>query len=120
MSYEVKESKQFSRSGAEVLAVAGELITQLGGKRPKKDPGVAGQVQADFNKEVGGKPFGNRVQLIVRVVDDGPGGCTASVEAYPVDPLGKPLLFGVVGEPARLVTRAFWDRLEARFPPAAG
>ena len=120
MSYEVKESKRFSRPGAEVLAVVGELVTQLGGKRPKKDPGVAGQVQADFNKEVGGTSFGNRVHLIIHVVGGDPDRCTTSVEAYPIDPLGKPLLFGVVGEPARLVTRVFWERLEARLPPAAG
>ena len=120
MSYEVKESKSFPRPAAEVLALAGELVTQLGGKRPRKDPGVEGQVQADFNKEVGGKSFVNRVQLIIRVVGDGPDLCTASVEAYPVDPLGKRLLFGVMGEPARLVTSAFWERLEARLRPAAG
>ncbi len=120
MSFDVKESKPLARPAAEVLTVAGEVVTQLGGKRPRKDPGVEGQIQADFNKEVGGHSFGNRVQLIIRVVGDGADRCTASVEAYPVDPLGKRLLFGVLGEPARLVTRTFWERLEARLKLAAG
>jgi hypothetical protein len=52
-------------------------------------------------------------------VSDGPDRCTASVEAYPVDPLGNRLRFGVLGEPARVVTSAFWARLEARLTPTA-
>jgi hypothetical protein len=120
MSHAVNESKQFARPAAVVLAATSEIVVQLGGKRPKKDTGVDGQVRADFNKEVGGTSFGNRVQLIVRVVGDGADRCTTSVEAYPVDPIGNRLRFGVLGEPARLVTGAFWQRLEARLVSTAG
>jgi hypothetical protein len=119
MSHEVNETRTFARPAAAVLAIAGEVVGQLGGKRPRKDPGIQGQVQADFNKEVGGRSFANRVQLVVRVVSDGPDRCTASVQAYPVDPLGNRLLFGVLGDPARVVTSAFWARLEARLTPTA-
>ena len=119
MSYEVSESREIARPAAMVLTAAAEIITQLGGKRPKKDLGVAGQLQADFNKSVGGTSFNNRVQLTVRVTGNGADRCTLLVEAAPVDPLGQRLRFGVQGEPAKLVTGAFWKHLEARLQTPA-
>jgi hypothetical protein len=120
MSYVVKETRAFSRSAADLLALAGAIVTELGGKPPKK-PAAAGELRAEFNKSVGGTAFGNRVQLIVRASDDPQraGGGALTVEAYPIDPLGKPLLFGVISEPARLVTGALWTRLAARLSPVA-
>jgi len=118
MSYAVKDTKEFSHPVADVAAAAGETITQLGGKRSKKDAGIAGEVHADFNKEIGGRAFTNRVHLIARVTGDATRGSVV-LEAYPVDPLGNQLQFGVVGEPAKLVTGAIWQRLEARLAPAA-
>jgi hypothetical protein len=117
MSHAVKETRVFSHPAADVLAAAGDIVVRLGGKRPRKDPGVAGQVHADFNKEVGGRSFANRVHVIIGATEHGPGGCTVSVEAYPVDPLGNRLQFGVIGDPARLVASAVWQRLEARLTP---
>jgi len=120
MSYAVKDTKELPRSAADVLAAAAEIVSQLGGKRPKKDPDVAGQLQVDFNKEVGGQAFANRVRLIIRVAAADAARCTTSAEAYPVDPLGNRLQFGVIGEPARLVASAFWNRLETRLGRTAG
>ena len=118
MSYIVKETRPVPRPAAELLALATAIVTELGGKPPKK-PAADGALRAEFNKSVGGTSFGNRVLLIVRASDDGGGGSELSVEAYPIDPLGKPLLFGVIGEPARLVTSALWTRLAARLAPVA-
>ena len=117
MSHEVKEVRVFSRPAAAVLALASDVAAQLGGKRPKNAAGDC--VTADFNKQIGGRAFGNRVQIVVRVTVDGPDRCAAHVEAYPIDPLGNRLRFGVLGDPARLVTVAFWEQLEARITSAA-
>jgi len=119
MSYAVNETKDLPRPAAEVLAAADAILDQLGAKRSTKPPVVEGQLQAEFNKQVGGRAFTNRVQLTLRVVDGGSDRCTATVDAYPIDPLGKPLRFGVLGQPARLVTTAFWERLEARLSSVA-
>lgn len=118
MSYTVKETRSFLRPAADLLAIAGALVGELGGKRPRKPPGD-GAVHAEFNKAVGREVFGNRVQLIVRAADDGAGRGALSLEAYPVDPLGRPLAFGVVGDPARRVADAFWAGLTTRLEPTA-
>jgi hypothetical protein len=116
VSHEVVESRAFARPAAAVLALASDIAAQLGGKRPKHAAGDC--VTADFNKQIGGRAFSNRVQIVVRVTADGPDRCSAHVEAYPIDPIGNRLRFGVLGDPAQLVTRAFWEQLEARITSA--
>lgn len=117
MGYEVKEARTYAGTAADVRAAAAEVAVKLGGKPSKK--AAEGQVDVVFNKDVGGKVFGNRVQLRVRFTEPGPGQCSAAAEVFPVDPVGQKLLFGVMGEPARLVANAFWAALDARLgrPP---
>jgi hypothetical protein len=110
----------YSRPAAEVVAAAAEVMTEIEGKLAKGSDPAKGRVEANFNKSVAGKSFGNRVQLIVQVSGQTGAECALALEAYPVDPLGKKLLFGVMGEPARLVVNAFTARLEARLGRAAG
>jgi hypothetical protein len=117
MSHEVRETRSCSRAAAAVLALAGDVVGQLGGSRPRNAAGD--YVTAEFNKRIGDKAFGNRVRIFVRVTAAGPDRCSVNVEAYPVDPIGNRLRFGVLGEPARLVTRTFWEQLEARLTSTA-
>ena len=120
MSYEVKESRVYARPAAEVTAAAAEVMKEIEGKPAKgSDPGK-GRVEASFNKSVAGKAFGNRVRLIVQVTGQPDTGCALALEAYPIDPVGMKLLFGVMGDPARLVANAFTSRLDARLGRAAG
>ncbi len=113
MPYEVKESKVYARPAAEVAAAAAEVMKGIDGKLAKGSDPASGRVEATFNKSVAGKAFGNRVQLVVQVTGSG-AECALALEAFPVDPLGKKLLFGVLGDPARLVVSAFTARLDAR------
>ena len=119
MPFEVKESRVYTRPAAEVAAAAAEVMKEIEGKLAKASDPAQGRVEANFNKSVAGKSFGNRVQLVVQVTDRAGGESALALEAYPVDPLGKKLLFGVMGEPARLVVDAFTARLDARLgrPP---
>ncbi len=114
MPYEVKESKVYPRPAAEVAAAAAEVVKEIEGKLGKGSNTPAGRVEASFNKSVAGKSFMNRVQLIAQAREQGGEGCVLELEAYPIDPVGKKLLFGVLGEPARLVTDAFLSRLDGR------
>jgi hypothetical protein len=119
MPFEVKESKVYARPAAEVVAACAEVMKEIEGKMAKTSDPAKGRVEANFNKSVAGKSFGNRVQLVVQVTGQTGTDCALALEAYPVDPLGKKLLFGVMGDPARLVVKAFTERLEARLgrPP---
>jgi hypothetical protein len=113
MPFEVKETRSYARPAAEVAAAAAEALREIEGKLGKGSDLAQGRLEAVFNKSVAGKAFGNRVQLVAQVTGSG-AGCALALEAYPVDPLGKKLLFGVLGEPARLVVSAFSARLDAR------
>lgn len=119
MGFDLKESRTYPRPAAEVAVASAEVMKELEGKLAKGSDPAAGRVEAAFNKSVGGKAFGNRVQLLVQVTSQGDGGCAMALEAYPVDPLGKKLLFGVLGDPARLVVNAFTARLDARLARAS-
>jgi hypothetical protein len=114
MPYEVKESKAYPRPAAEVASAAADVVKEIEGKLAKGSDPAKGRVEANFNKSVAGKSFGNRVQLVVLVTGAAGNECTLALEAYPVDPLGKKLLFGVLGDPARLVVSAFTARLDKR------
>jgi hypothetical protein len=121
MPYEVKWTKVYSRPAAEIAAAAAEAMKEIDGKLAKGSDPTRGRIEANFNKSVAGKSFGNRVQLVVQVAEQAGGECALALEAFPVDPLGKKLLFGVLGDPARLVVAAFTARLDARLgQPGAG
>jgi hypothetical protein len=117
MGYEVKEARQYAGTAADVRAAAGDAAVALGGKPAKK--AAEGVVDVTFNKAVGSKVLQNRVQLVVRFAEAGPGLCSAAADAFPVDPVGQKLLFGVLGEPARVAVNALWAALDAKLgrPP---
>lgn len=114
MPYEVRATRTYNQPAATISRLAAETIAQLGGKFSKRSDAAAGHLEAVFNKEMKRKAFGNRVQLQVEVTAQAPEQCTLAAEAYPVDPVGKKLLFGVLGEPARLVAETFLAELDGR------
>jgi hypothetical protein len=116
MPYEAKATRSYGQPPAAVSQAAAEVMAAIGGKATKSSRPGEGQVEATFNKEVAGRAFGNRCQLLARVTGAA-GESTVAVECWPIDPLGKKLLFGVLGEPAKLVVDAFLARLDARLAP---
>jgi hypothetical protein len=111
MSYVVKETKTYNQAAAEVIKSAETAINQLGGKPSKKNKPAEGRLEANFNKKVGGKPINNRVQLEVKIASQSAEQSSVSIEAYPVDPMGNKLAFGVRGQPGRVVIDAFLSAL---------
>jgi hypothetical protein len=92
------------------LEVAAAVISGLGGKVSRE---AAGALTANFNKKVGKRYLQNRIHVDLRVQSAADGGCVVAASAHPVDPLGRPLGFGVIGEPAREVLDAVRDALTA-------
>jgi hypothetical protein len=95
----------------EVLRRAAAVGPALGGKLKASDA-AAGTVTFNFNKKVGARYLQNRVDVVVTVVAD-TDGAEVRGSAVPVDPLGRPIAFGVRGEPAREVLEAVLNALEA-------
>ena len=113
MSYEVKETRTYDHSADAVNRLAAEVIRQLGGKLSKKKS-ADGSLTANFNKKIKGKMFANRCQLEVTVIPQTAEQCQVTMLAYPVDPIGNKLLFGVRGDPARMVVDTFLTDFEAQ------
>ena len=113
MSYTIKESKTYNRAAEAVVKSATEVINKLGGSQSKRSKPEAGSLEANFNKKVGSQPLNNRIQLEVKIAAQSAEQCTISIVAYPVDPVGQKLMFGVRGQPARTVVDAFLGGLEA-------
>ncbi len=118
MRYELNEARIYPGAPEAVHAAAVEVAARLGGK-PARKP-LEGAVDVTFNKVIGGRALLNRIQLVLRIAGSGPGQTIATAEIFPVDAVGNKLLFGVVGEPARLVANTFWRALEARLGPPPG
>lgn len=111
MSFVVKETKTYNQAAADVVKSAEAAITQLGGKPSKKNKPEKGHLEANFNKKIGGKPIDNRIQLEVDVASQSGDQCTVNIVAYPVDPMGNKLSFGVRGQPGKVVLDAFLENL---------
>lgn len=111
MAYTVTESKTYNQTADAVIKSAVEAINKLGGSQSKKSKPDAGRLDANFNKKIGSQPLNNRIQLEVTVTSQSAEQCTLELVAYPVDPVGQKLMFGVRGQPARAVVDAFLGTL---------
>lgn len=96
----------------DVLRRAAAVAVALGGKVRGTDV-AAGTVTMNFNKKVGARHLQNRVDVAL-TVGAGADGTEVRGSAVPVDPLGRPIPFGVLGEPAREVLEAVLDALESQ------
>lgn len=112
MAYDVKQSKTYNHPANTLIESAAALIKELGGKETKKSNPAKGKLEANFNKKIGSDVMGNRVQLEIKVDSQSAEQATLSVEAYPVDPVGMKLMFGVRGKPAHRVVETFFEALE--------
>jgi len=105
-SYTEKFRKDYDRSADKMGQIITDSLSQLGGKFTDAHKPEAATFGANFNKKIGGRPFNNRVTVEIRVKPHGDSQCTVMMMAYPVDPLGNKLGFGVQGKPAKLVGEA--------------
>jgi hypothetical protein len=112
MAYDINQVKTYNHSTQEMSQVVAGVITKLGGKADKKSNPAAGQLMAIFNKQVKNQMLPNRVQIIVKVEPVSPESSQISMLAYPVDPLGNKLMFGVRGNATRTVVDCFFGELE--------
>jgi len=116
MPYEVRATKTYNQPAQETIKLVTRVIEGLGGKSSKKSDPAQGRLEANFNKKIKNDYINNRLQLEVSVGSQSPEQSTISAEAYPVDPIGKKLMFGVMGKPAQQLINAFFAELDANLP----
>ncbi len=111
MAYDVSQAKTYNWPASEMSQLAATIITNLGGKADKKSNPAAGHVAANFNKQVKNQMLVNRIQLVLKVEPISPESSQVSALAFPIDPLGNKLMFGVRGNAARTVVDCFFGEL---------
>ncbi|RME43444.1 MAG: hypothetical protein D6796_13110 [Caldilineae bacterium] len=102
-SYTKKFQKIYDCPAEEMGKKITDTLTRLGGKFTDAHAPSSGVFSANFNKKIGGRPFNNRVTVEIRIKPQDEHRCTVMMRAYPVDPLGNKLAFGVRGQPAKMV-----------------
>jgi hypothetical protein len=117
MAYDVNQAKTYNCPAQELSQLMVAVLAKMGGKAGKKSNPAAGQLEVTFNKQVKNQMLPNRIHLVVSTEYVSPEHSQVSVLAYPVDPLGNKLMFGVRGQAARTVVDCFFGELETSVTP---
>jgi len=110
MPYTINEDKTFPHSPDKVLGAVKAAVAGLEGKILSEDAGEK-QVNIQFNKTIHGKVLGDRTvfQAEVKPADEG---AQLVVEAFPVDAVGRKLMFGARKGVTRTVLDWFWAHVD--------
>jgi hypothetical protein len=111
MSYDVNFKQSYNHSAETVIESAVKLLDELGGKLSANNNPAKGQLEATFNKKVKDQPLPNRCQLRIKVVSNAADSSNLMAKAFPVDPMGSKLTFGVRGNAAQVVVDTFFQEL---------
>jgi hypothetical protein len=85
----------------------GQIITQ---------EEAGGVIEVKFDKKILGKVLGDRTQMAIKIETSSPGESTISVEVYPLDPVGRKLMFGARKGVSQTVVSWFFAHLDHRLP----
>ena len=111
MSYTIEESKIYEQEQKAVYNAAIKAITGLEGKFINHDE-ATGTLEAKFHKTVLKKTLGDRTQLKVVVTANSPTETTVAATIYPLDAIGRQLMFGARKGVSRTVLNWFNAHLE--------
>jgi hypothetical protein len=111
MPFEVKQEKSYDKTAEAVYAAALKAASGLEGKvsKQKAEDGV---FEINFDKKILGNVLGERTFMSVRVSPNPAGGSTIATEAYPLDPVGRKLMFGARKGVTQTVVTWFYAHLE--------
>jgi hypothetical protein len=93
MPYEVNENKTYEKSAAAVFDAALKAVAGLEGEVISQKP-ESGDLEARFDKKILGKVLGDRTHLQAKVAAQSEAASSISIEVYPLDPVGRKLMFG--------------------------
>ncbi len=111
MSLNVKTSKSYDAPASAVFQAALGAISGLEGKVVRQEIGQ-GQIEATFDKKILGKVLGDRTHILVGVNQGAANQSVVTVDAYPLDAIGRQLKFGARPGVVETVVSWFFAHLE--------
>jgi hypothetical protein len=111
MSFEVNQSKTYTQSLKAVQTAALGAIAGLEGKILKQSDN---RIEAKFDKKILGKVLGDRTQIEIDLSSPADNESQVAVSIYPLDPVGRKLMFGARKGVSQTVASWFWAHLEHR------
>jgi hypothetical protein len=111
MPYEIQQEKSYEKSAEAVYAAALKAAAGLEGEVSGQKP-EAGKFEIRFDKKILGNVLGDRTFMSVKVNANDAAGTTIAVEAYPLDPVGRKLMFGARKGVTQKVVDWFFAHLE--------
>jgi len=111
MAYDVHQEKNYSQDQGKVYEAAKKSVEKLKGQilKSKAEPF---QFEVKFDKTLLGKVLGDRTQMTCVVQADGEG-CKVIMDIYPLDAVGRKLMFGARKGVSEEVLRLFTENLES-------
>ena len=110
MPYELHQEKTYSQDRSKVYDAAKKSVEKLKGQMLKSKPEDF-QFEVKFDKTLLGKVLGDRTQMTCIVQVDGDGSKVV-MDIYPLDAIGRKLMFGAHKGVSEEVLRLFTDHLE--------
>ena len=111
MPFEVHQEKTYSQERSKVYDAAKKSVEKLKGQMVKSKPEDF-QFEVKFDKTLLGKVLGDRTQMTCIVQADGEGSKVV-MDIYPLDAVGRKLMFGARKGVSEEVLRLFTENLES-------
>jgi hypothetical protein len=111
MPFEVQQEKSYEKPPAAIYEAVLKAVAGLEGTVLNQDPGKS-QLEVTFDKKILGKVLGDRTRMAIRVLPQAGEGGAISVEAYPIDAVGRKLMFGARKGVTQTVMTWFFAHLE--------
>lgn len=118
MSYTINEERKYQHASNAIYQAVVGAVAGLEGQMLRQS-GDNGQIEARFDKKILGKVLGDRTEMKIEIKAGSPGECVVALEAYPIDPVGRKLMFGARKGVTRTVTDWFFAHLEHRLATQA-
>jgi len=116
MSYTINEEKNYPYTSNAIYQATTAAVAGLEGQVLNQDEN-AGHVAARFDKKIHGRVLGDRTEMKIDIKTGPDGESTISLEAYPIDAVGRKLMFGARKGVTRTVVDWFFAHLEHRLAP---
>ncbi len=114
MPFEVHQEKTYPHERSVVYQAALQSVQKLKGQMLKSSPQEF-QLEAKFDKTLLGKVLGERTNLTCSIQPEEEGS-RLIVDAYPLDAVGRKLMFGARKGVTQQVVNLFIEHLENSFP----